>query len=393
MRLSTQQANAALAVREWLGLPVEENQVFYLAGYAGTGKTTIVNQLVQDSDLAYDFMAYTGKAVSVLCKKGNPARTIHSAIYRPQKPDEGAIKDLLKQIQGSAGNALVKLKQDLALLYRPKFVLREREVLEEFDLIVVDEVSMVGADLGRDLLSFGKKVLVLGDPGQLPPIGGAGFFTNRPPDFLLTEIHRQAEDNPIIRMATLVRQGHTLGVGAYGESKVVRKGVTDPFKEATSQVICGRNTTRKIINNAFIDRLWPGSELACLVPPPSAELICLRNNAALGILNGTQWTVASSSDEGKYIDLVLYESGEDPTITKNIKAHAFETDLSSLSPWNRRLYEEFDFGYGITCHKSQGSQWPSVYIIDESWMFREDKAKWLYTALTRAEDRVVVVQT
>ena len=58
---------------------------------------------------------------------------------------------------------------------------------------------MVDEDLGRDLLSFGKPVLVLGDPAQLPPVKGGGFFTEAEPDVMLTEVHRQAADNPIIR--------------------------------------------------------------------------------------------------------------------------------------------------------------------------------------------------
>ena len=69
---------------------------------------------------------------------------------------------------------------------------------------------MVDEELGRDLLSFGKPVLVLGDPAQLPPVKGGGFFTEAEPDIMLTEVHRQAADNPIIRMSMVVREGGRL---------------------------------------------------------------------------------------------------------------------------------------------------------------------------------------
>ena len=78
---------------------------------------------------------------------------------------------------------------------------------------------MVDAELGRDLMSFGVPVLVLGDPAQLPPIQGGGFFTEAEPDMMLTEVHRQAEDNPIIRLSMDIRAGRDLDLGRYGETE------------------------------------------------------------------------------------------------------------------------------------------------------------------------------
>ena len=70
---------------------------------------------------------------------------------------------------------------------------------------MIDECSMVDEELGRDLLSFGKPILVLGDPAQLPPVKGGGFFTETAPDVMLTEIHRQAEGSAIIRASRAAR--------------------------------------------------------------------------------------------------------------------------------------------------------------------------------------------
>ena len=98
---------------------------------------------------------------------------------------------------------------------RPRFALNPKSDAAYAKLIVLDEVSMVGEEMARDLMSFGKPILVLGDPGQLPPIQGEGAFTKDAPDIMLTEIHRQASESAIIRLATMARQGQPIGFGQY----------------------------------------------------------------------------------------------------------------------------------------------------------------------------------
>ena len=158
-------------------------QVFRLFGYAGTGKTTLARHVAENVDGEVQFGAFTGKAALVLREKGcGEARTIHSMIYRP--------KDLDTE--------------------EPSFVLNEDSPASKASLIVIDECSMVDEELGRDLLSFGKKVLVLGDPAQLPPVKGGGYFTEQEPDVMLTDVHRQAADNPIVRLSMQIRAGERL---------------------------------------------------------------------------------------------------------------------------------------------------------------------------------------
>lgn len=94
-----------------------------------------------------------------------------------------------------------------------RFTLNPDSIVGDAKLVIVDECSMVGEVLASDLLSFGTKVLVLGDPAQLPPVDGAGYFTSKPPDFILTEIHLQAAENPIIRMSMDVREGKKAQTG------------------------------------------------------------------------------------------------------------------------------------------------------------------------------------
>ena len=131
------------------------------------------------------------------------ARTIHSLIYRPREAEAES--------------------EDSS----PTFVLNEDSAAARASLIIIDECSMVDEELGRDLLSFGKQVLVLGDPAQLPPVRGGGFFTDAEPDVMLTEVHRQAADNPIIRMSMTVREGGRLDRGAYGDSQVIPRADID----------------------------------------------------------------------------------------------------------------------------------------------------------------------
>jgi exodeoxyribonuclease-5 len=245
--LAPQQVEALAAVDEWLLGP---DQTFYLAGYAGTGKTTIAKQLPADF-----YMAYTGKAAHVLQEKGCPATTIHKRIYIPQNKSshrlallEEKLQKLLNdgppdpEMEGKLNKAIFEEKSDLK---RPAFLLDEFSVIDDARLVVIDECSMVGERMGADLESFGCKILVLGDPFQLPPVKSGGYFTEREPNFLLTDIHRQAEGDPILGLATHIRT----------------KGRIDPNHECVDydpispeealeydQIICGRNKTRHKIN-------------------------------------------------------------------------------------------------------------------------------------------------
>src|SRR5215207_9550939 len=218
MEWSPQQEEALRRVAAWLkeGTP----QLFRLFGYAGTGKTTLARHVAEAVEGEVAFGAFTGKAASVLRQKGcHEASTIHSMIYRTRESDEGG----------------------------PLFAINRSGPASQADLIVIDECSMVDAELGRDLLSFGKPVLVLGDPAQLPPVQGGGFFTDAEPDVMLTEVHRQAAGSPIIRLSMDVREGRALERGAYGESRVIGRSEIDAtaILEA-DQVLVGTNKTRRL---------------------------------------------------------------------------------------------------------------------------------------------------
>ena len=235
--------------------------MFRLFGYAGTGKTTLARTIADGVDGEVKFAAFTGKAASVMRGKGcHGASTIHSLIYRARESGEEV----------------------------PNFDLWDEAPASKADLIVIDECSMVDAELGRDLLSFDVPLLVLGDPAQLPPIQGGGFFTEAEPDAMLTEVHRQARDNPIVRLSMDIRAGDYLEPGRYGDTEVVRKADLDPQAVLDAdQVLVGRNATRRAYNARM--RARRGFEDP--MPESGDKLVCLRNNRKKGLFNGSLWTV------------------------------------------------------------------------------------------------------
>lgn len=364
--------------------------VFRLFGYAGTGKTTLAIEIANRAGGNVVFAAFTGKAALVMSRKGcNPCSTIHKLIYVPKEDPE-------------TGEFVFKLK--------PKY----ESMVGGADLVIIDECSMVNEQIGKDLLSFGKPVLVLGDPAQLPPVDGAGFFTeNVEPDVMLTEIHRQAEGNPIIKLATLARNAQPLPRGTirgeYNGAVSVISSAPDSSLLAADQIICGTNATRKSLNHRMrklhADNLRISLDTKIAHAPVVGDrVICLKNRHDRGIMNGSLWDVMSIDDRAPNarkpgpvdVSFMKLRSTDDPEFVVHAATphRFFSTDPKKEKlEKNERHLDEFDFGYAITCHKAQGSQWDKVLIHDQSFAFREDAHRWLYTALTRAADKLIVVQS
>ena len=375
MKLTPQQDDALRAVAEWLD---HGNQpIFRLFGYAGTGKTTLAKHFAEGIDGAVQFAAFTGKAAQVLRSKGaKSARTLHSLIYRPR--GEETVSD------ETSGLSRVS----------PTFSLNRQSPVAKAKLVVVDECSMVDEALGRDLMSFGTPILVLGDPGQLPPVSGGGFFTEAEPDFLLTEIHRQARDNPIIELALAVREGRELMYGDYGAAKVISKrDVETDNVMAADQVLVGTNRTRRRYNARL--RELKGFEGA--LPMAGDKLVCLRNDPPKGLLNGSLWQVMTASRETTKPGINLIVKPDDDDIDQGaakirLLKQAFEEPEAEVAWATKKRFDDFDFGYALTVHKAQGSQWNDVVLFDESWAFRDTRERWLYTAITRAAERLTIVR-
>jgi exodeoxyribonuclease V len=209
---------------------------------------------------------------------------------------------------------------------------------------------------------------------------------------MLTAIHRQAEDNPIIRLSQVVHSCGELPEGQYGETRVVRRGAIDAAQVlAADQVLVGVNRTRRSYNqrmralNGFTEPL----------PVAGDRLVCLRNDRTKGLINGGLWRVEALGGLQKdFVRMTL--RSEDEGATKAVKVavlkHFFEGTEGELAYPLRRESDEFDYGYALTVHKAQGSQWDDVMLFDESFAFREHRARWLYTGLTRAAKRLTVVR-
>jgi ATP-dependent exoDNAse (exonuclease V) alpha subunit len=370
----TQQDAAIRAVDAWLH-DGSGAQVFRLFGWAGTGKTTIAKQIAQHVRGKVLFLAFTGKAALVLRKKGCPnAGTIHGSIYCPvEDPLTGKVS----------------------------FDINENSPVRDCSLVIVDEVSMVGKDIALDLLSFGKRILVLGDPGQLPPIQGDGFFVDAEPDFMLTEIYRQAADNPIIRMSMEVREGRKLQPGRYGGSLVaLRRSIDrDVMREhvlRADQLLCGKNATRHAFNERVRQIKGIRGEQEEWHPTRGDRLVCLKNRKEEGFLNGGLWNLERSTwrDFGRSFDLIMGSEDEPDSGLKQarVPVQFFKGEEAEMDWRDRKRNEEFAYGYALTVHKSQGSQFDRVMLFDESQVFGENAKKHLYTGLTRAAESIVVIQ-
>ena len=362
---SPEQDAALKAVAGWFkSKPGSRAPIFRLFGYAGTGKTTLAKHIAESVDGKVLFAAFTGKAAQVMRNKGcNGASTIHSLIYRTRE-----------------NNAEV-----------PTFELFDDAPASRAKLIVIDECSMVDAELGRDLKSFGVPLLVLGDPAQLPPIQGGGFFTEAQPDAMLTEVHRQAQDNPIIKLSMDIRAGLRLVPGSYGETQVVTRDGLDPQRVIEAdQVLVGRNATRR----AYNQRLRQRRGIDDAMPVAGDKLVCLRNNKRKGLFNGGLWTIKERPRPRRQIlrmHLKPDEEAGDRVVKVSVRPECFSGGIEALEWPQRKKYDEFDFGYVLTVHKAQGSQWDDVVLFDESFAFAETRDRWLYTGVTRAAKRLTVV--
>lgn len=320
-------------------------------------------------------------------KKGVPdACTIHSLLYYPQKDENGKLIGWVKRDESAA---------DLA------------------DLIVLDECSMIGDDIAADIKALNRKVLVIGDPGQLPPINrDSGFHTDKP-DAFLEEIHRQAADNPIIRLAMMVREGRELPI-KFSEDECWIAPLDYETREAIfrqdTQVICGTHQSRYNYTKSIRERYGIGGE----IPIAGEPVICCKTNYIHHFFNGYIGNMGEMQIIGEklidgngseyhrdewYCDFIMDDLDEpryrvltDPYLFKNHYSGQGKIEPLADNIKNYGRYSEFDWAYIITCHKAQGSSFEDVTIIDDSAVFRKDAAKWLYTALTRAEKHVTLLR-
>jgi exodeoxyribonuclease-5 len=359
-----------------------------------THNTTLIKYFIQEigmnlNDVA--FVAFMGKAAMQMGRSGLPAQTLHSLIYSCGKVCK----------RDDNGNIVVDQKGKPVLHIDFKL---KKSLPSNIKLIVLDEGSMVNTKMAEDLLSFGIPVIVLGDLNQLPPVFGKSYFLNNP-NYNLTQVMRQKEDDPIVYLAHRVLNHEPLNPGLYGKSAVVPKGSLDYFSltEADIVLTC-TNSLRASINDFFREKLLKIPRLD--LPQVGEKVICRKNNWSrnldniIYLTNGTAGTL-------EYVDKESF-NGRDikvdfkPDFTKkkfkNLKLdykylyQGRPKDYDDRMPFSRGR-EWFEFAYAITVHLSQGSQYENVVFL------REDKYGWdnetykklQYTAITRAMDKITIV--
>lgn len=425
VQLSPQQEVAAQKCQQWLEA-FDENpenlrrRFFVIEGFAGTGKSFSVQEIIRRTGKRPVFMTYTGKAALVLRRyAGVDARTIHSTIYRLIKVSDETFKKLYQDLEQEKDPAAQQeIRQEIADLQKPQFELNTEAFEEEENediVLVLDECSMVDDVLLQDLLWFGLPIIALGDPGQLPPVGGEGALFKGTADARLTEILRQALDSPIIKWSMFAREQRTLPAtnpSTWETDEVAKVPVAfcpeDNLLEMMKKhdiTICWKNATRQQLNALWRRHLGRAHDP---YPQVGDTIIITRNDKDKGIFNGQFGEIKELKKEfDNFIEYeVLMEDKEEPLLL-NLHRRPFEEyhdpqAKDRYRPWDYRDTQEADYGYAITCHKSQGSQWDKVLVIEENvfnWHKpmkdgsspQELRARWLYTAITRAAKKLTIV--
>ena len=238
---------------------------------------------------------------------------------------------------------------------------------------------------------FGKPVLVLGDPAQLPPVKGGGYFTEAAPDAMLSEVYRQAADNPIIKLSMLIRDGGRLSPGRFGESRVVHRDLIDAAEvTGADQILVGLNRTRRAYNKQNARAARPrrhvsGARRQARLPQERPQERPPQRLAVDGAIR-----LAAMRRKKLRLSVVPEEDCNRKPLRIGVLPEFF-TGEEEIPYTLRRNSDEFDYGYALTVHKAQGSQWDRVVLFDESAAFREHRNRWLYTGITRAAERLTIV--
>ena len=334
-----------------------------MSGLAGTGKTAVVSHVIGLLP-QIRVMAPTGRAAQVLRRKGVPARTVHSVIYDYL----GTHKD------ERTGEEFMAW--------------RDKQDVDLPPLWCVDEASMITGQMLDDLRARGVPIWFVGDPGQLPPVGGVDPQLMVDADVKLTTIHRLAEGSAILDLAHAARRGVAPVVGGDGAAQVRRAGslgamVDSWIRGGVDQVAVAYNSTRRAINARWRLALGHRERLV-----PGERLICLLNDRSRGVYNGTIMRLLSVEGETEHGWQVKVEDdgGE-------VRCFAAWNGALGGAEWSSEDkpgdHVALDYGYCITVHRAQGGEWDCFAVVDQpcrGWSMD----RWRYTAYSRARKQLYV---
>ena len=367
-----------------------------ISGYAGSGKSTLVRFIIEALDVYPEqvcYVAFTGKAATVLQQKGCPnAITAHKLLYKAVPLPNGEY-----------------------------FFTEKTELDDDYKIIVVDEISMLPTDMWNLLLSHHIYILACGDPEQLPPINPKDnnhVLDN--PHVFLDEIMRQAQESEIIRLSMHVREGQPLStfnsLGA--QVKIFSKEeTTSAMYNWADQIICATNDTRDSIN-AYMRSLKgfkTEPQIGDKIISTSNHWNIFSNSGDWALTNGTIGTITDFKKKTIYVPYYISRQpiqylytdfkleDDDNFIQIPIDLHCLKTgkpflngeQIFQLNRNKKTPQAPFDFvyAYAITCHKAQGSEWKKVLVTEENFPFdKETHRRWLYTACTRASEKLVVIK-
>ena len=410
--LSPDQREVYDAVKAWISDPAGK-PILTCGGVAGSGKSTLTGLIGTELAPPIAFCAFTGKAASVLRGKLahlKPRSTAYNEETAPLHDDD--YTSYCGTLHG--------------LLYRPIVVKgtivgweKRFELDAPYKLIVTDESSMIPDDLLLDLRSYGIPILAVGDHGQLPPVSGEGFLM-QDPDLRLEKIHRQAEGNPIIALSKSIRETGKLDKRLEGEH--VRFARLQQLDSLLRQRYANFDGGEKLVTIVYTNRRRVGTNLRTRSilqisgsPKTGEQIVCLKNVRGLPVYNGMRgWIRELNGRETKWPwqlkSKVLFE--DNTTFSASMCAQQFnrEKTFSSLGDVEAAILETakknvrlwgwedvghlFDFGYCMTGHRMQGSQCEDVMVVLElpPMLSADDKKRWIYTCISRASERVTLVE-
>ena len=393
-------------VEKWRNMKsgIDKSKFTSLSGFAGMGKTFIMSpfakRLYQEGE-SIAFCALCGKAVSVLKNKlikadalssKSDVSTIHSLIYRPIVNSKGKITGW-----------------------------KRRDKLE-FGTIIIDEGSMVNKPIFKDLLKYHVVIIVIGDAGQLEAIGEQIDLV-KDADFKLTTIHRQALESAIIKLSLNVRLNGKIDRGKYSKDVLKVSNIFDPIvpklidrfalncaNNFNSIILCGMHFTRVKLNNIVRRKL----EYSGKIPMIGEKVICQKNNKDSEIFNGMQGRVKEiirKDDNFIEMNVILDEPGERvyrtyapiqlfglakyDDVDEFINTDEFKQNAKNFGiDLGEEKIDQWDFGYALTVHRAQGSEFKNVLLIEERNKFQSDEnwKKWLYTAVTRSSKKLAIIE-